>query len=243
MLRQINFASRFFLLCSALFTFSACGGGASDSTDASTTPAATTPTDGSQSAADLAGYGYHCTDISSTYGSTLNGGSLESYIQLNSNGTWFMQTHFYTGSCSYNHGTGTDLTQMSVSGTYTVGGTNTTPSTSTKITFRPTSQSMQIWNPQSNSKALAIANWANHCSGWTGSTFSTSASSTVNNFLPVSCAAYGNVDLGTPTSINVDEYNIGYRASSSSFQTGTLTAPAWSISAGSFVSSYGFTWQ
>ena len=225
--------------CLTLAALSACGGGAQSD------PSTTTPviSDGSQSAAQLAGYGYTCALFTSGAGTTLNGKAFDRYISLAADGTYTYSFHITNGTaCTAGHPSGTGYNvvaaQLNVSGTYVVGGTNTTPSTATKVTLTPTSQRLTIYNPASNATALDIANWANGYCNTFDAGFSTTATSGAN-IQSGNCTAATTVFLGTPPVITAGK-NIFYRTTN--FQTGTPTS-MWSPDAGSFPTAYTTTWQ
>lgn len=208
-----------------------------------TLPSVATPSDGSQSAAELAGYGYTCALFDSSAGSTLNGKAYDRYIKLYADGTYDYSFHITNATaCAFGHpdGTGYNVVaaQLNVSGTFTVGGTNGIPTTATKVALTPTSQRLTLYNPGSNSTALDIASWANANCNTFDATFSTSATSGAN-ITAGNCTTNSSVFLGTPPIVTTGT-NIFYRTTN--FQTGTPLS-IWSPDAGSYPSAYTTTWQ
>ena len=241
MFKKINLALFTSSLCLSTLILAGCGGGTTDggSTDPGTV---TTPTDGSQSVTALSGNAISCALLTSAAGSNLNGLAYTRSLTLSTNGTYTLTTDLTDGtSCLAGHqsgGSGVVYFQINASGTWTVGGTNTTPSTSTKMTFTETAQTFTIYSPTSPNIAYQIAVWANACTGQT-SGFSLTATSHSNGFFGGICSANGGINLGASAALNTIGYNVGYR--NSTLQTGTL-ANIYDMNAGSYPTSYGVQW-
>ena len=241
-LKYFQFIFRAFLTAAIL---SACAV-KKDGESPSTNPQTTTPVvdDGSQTLAQLAGYGYTCGLFTSGAGTTLNGKAYDRYISLNADGTYSYSFHITNATaCLAGHPTGSGSSvvaaQLNVGGTFAVGGTNITPSTATKVTLTPTSQRLTIYSPGTNATALDIANWANANCNTFDAAFSTSSASSGANIQSGNCTTNGLVFLGTPPVITTGQ-NIFYRTTN--YQTGTPLS-IWSPDAGSYPSAYTTIWQ
>jgi len=142
---------------------------------ADSTTTTSTPTDGSQSAAQLAGTGTFCA-TDSTIGGTY---AYTHSLTLNSNGTYTYTLYFSDAtSCATGQNTGgNNFATYSQSGSYVVGGSTGTPSTGTKITFTVTSGALTIRPGSYNETATQnLITWINSCSGTLS--FSTSVDQT-----------------------------------------------------------------
>jgi hypothetical protein len=203
------------------------------------------PTDGSQTKAQLAGYGRKCEVLTSAAGSALNGKALVRYIELSADGTYYSAVNITLANdtCSYGsatNGAGSAM-QYSVRGTWSVGGTAGTPSNGTKITLTPTSQPyLTTYNLASGNAAEAITNWARTTCNVPGM----SASGGTTTFQPTLCneGSSDPVKLGTPPSLGQAQYNIIFKNGSGDYQMGA-TQGYWSANAGMYPTSFTDTWQ
>lgn len=194
----------------------------------------TTPTDGSQTAAQLAGTGVSCAVFSGA-GSALNGKGYTRSLTLNADGTYTYAIYFsdHTGCATAFASGGNNIATYYQAGIFTVGGTAGTPSTATKITFMVGSGNMIIRASDAGPGA-ALATWINaHCTANPG--FNTSADST-KNFEGLVCVGDGTYNFPNPPASTATAENIGY-FDGTDYKSGALT-DFWSPGAGGFPSSY-----
>lgn len=200
-------------------------------------------TDGSQTAAGLAGTGQVC-DVLASSGSAMNGLGVVRYLVLGADGSYNYSIYFsnHVGCVTSANSGGNNIATYSQSGTFAVGGIATAPSTATKITFTPTSSTMTLraGTYSADATEIALKAWLNGCTG--GSLAYAGADST-QSVVNSTCAATGNVSLaGTFPFTGITYSNIGYK-SGSNLDSGTRS-DIWSPGAvgTTFPSSYTETW-
>jgi hypothetical protein len=212
------------LLLSTL-VFLACGADP-NATPASAVVAAPTPTDGSESAAQLAGSGQFCT-VDSSLGSELGGMGNTHTLILSAGGTYTYETFFsdHTGCSTSTNSGGNDIATYSQSGTYAVAGTaGLSPAAITKIAFTMTSATMYVY-AAGNTTAQAMATWMNgSCSPSPGFSLSATSGASLNGNTCVGSGSFNAVVLpisgggisGSPNPF----YNVGYNSVSTSLNMG-----------------------
>ncbi|MES2800921.1 MAG: hypothetical protein V4654_00385 [Bdellovibrionota bacterium] len=203
--------------------------------------AGTTPTDGSQTAAQLAGGaslgGLRC-DVETTVGGTY---AAVKQLTLNANGTYTYSVFFSnSATCATAFASGgNNIATLYTAGVWAVGGTNTTPSTSTKIVFVVGSANMIIRSSTYTATAQPLATWFNTCSPNPG--FNTAADDT-QDVAGVACGTSGQYAAVTIPAANATLNNIGYNPGGGSFSLGNSTGQTvWYPGGSSFPNSYGFT--
>jgi hypothetical protein len=203
--------------------------------------ASTTPTtDGSQTAAQLAGSGVYCGVFGGSDGSSLSGLGYTRSLTLTAGGAFSYSVYFSDATgCSSNLGPGgNNIATYSQSGTYVVGGTAGTPSTGTKITFTVTSATMTAY--PSNATAQSLRDFFNsNCN--MSPTFTTGTTTSTRTFTGVTCTATSAYGLGLVPASSAQLYNIGYNDGSGSFVMGSRS-DIFGPGAGYFPTSYSETW-
>jgi hypothetical protein len=149
---------------------SACGGGTNSD---SATPA-TTPTDGSQSAAQLAGSGQICS-VQGSVGTVFTGKGVTRVLTLGSSGTYTYNVYFTdnVGCSTAQNAGGNNIATLSQSGTFTLSGIANPPGSATKVTFTSSTNTLTVY---SGSDAGSFATWLNGCTPNPG--FNTGGTST-----------------------------------------------------------------
>ncbi len=200
-----------------------------------------TPTDGSQSAAQLAGGaslgGLRCDD-ETTVGGTY---AALKQLTLNANGTYTYNVFFSnSATCATTFATGgNNIATLYTAGVWTVAGTNTTPSTSTKIVFVVGSANMIVRSATYAATAQPLADWLNSC---TPSPAFNNAADETKSVAGISCGGSGQYAAVDIPDVNDVLNNIGYNPGGGSFSLGNSAGQTvWFPGGTTFPSSYGFT--
>lgn len=201
----------------------------------------TTPTDGSQTAAQLAGGaslgGLHC-DEETTVGGTY---AALKQLTLNANGTYTYSVFFSdAATCATASATGgNNIATLYTAGAWTVAGSNTTPNTSTKIIFVVGSANMIIRAGTYGATGTPLANWLNSC---TPSPAFNNAADNTKSVVGISCGVSGQYAAVDMPDVNDTLNNIGYNPGGGTFSLGNSAGQTiWAPGGTSFPNSYGFT--
>ena len=219
---------------SLLFACAKKDSGTSPTTDTTTT---TPPTDGSQSVAQLAGTGTFCnTD------STIGGAYAYTHsLTLNADGTYGYSIYFSdAASCATAQNTGgNNYATYTQAGTFTVGGTATTPSTGTKITFTVGSASLIIRSLTYGAIPQNLANWMStggHCAPNPGFSASADQTKSVQGNTCVGAGSYSAVVL---PAVGDTFNNVVYSPGTSMLNAGVSSGQdTWRPGGSSFPTSY-----
>lgn len=212
-----------------------CGGG--EETPAASTPA-TTPSDGSQSASELAGYFQKCFIFSGS-GTALNGKAYVLNYSVTSGGAYSYNLFFSDStSCAtaMNSG-GNNIATYTNEGTFSVKGTNTLPATSaTKVEFTQTVSQLVV--RPTYAEGATLRDFLNTCTGLS-STFTGGATASTRSMSGVTCPWDATFNLVNPPTLNVVKYQTWYN-DGTSLNAGART-DLWGPAAGSYATSYSET--
>ncbi|MFZ3231892.1 MAG: hypothetical protein WA160_16920 [Pseudobdellovibrio sp.] len=228
-----------YTLFMALLLTTSCSKKAVDAALAAATPAAS---DGSQTAAGLAGSGTYCMVLTGT-GTNLDGTGATRYLSLTADGTYTYSIYFsnHVGCTTPAVSGGLNIATYTQSGTFAVGGIATSPSTATKITYTATSMIITL-RPvsQADAKTDALGTWLNQCT--VHPNFSAVADST-HSVAGLTCTNVGGATTLPSFPLTSAAFsNIGYK-SGTNLDTGARS-DIWSPGAlgTTFPSSYTETW-
>ncbi len=198
----------------------------------------TTPTDGSQTAAQLAGSGQYCELVSGTGA----GGpyAVTKSLTLNADNTFAYTVYFtdQTACSTTQNAGGENITSLFVTGLWTVGGTNTTPSTGTKILFTVGATNVTVYAGAGPAQANAIdmASFLNTCSSIPA--FSTNSTSS-RTLTGDTCTGGGGFTAVTLPALNDVLNNTAYNNGTTNFQIGLSTAEdVWRPGGSNFPTAY-----
>lgn len=221
------------LVASVLFNFSCLEKKAEEV--ASLVP--TVPSDGSQTVAQIAGSGQYCEAIPGFQGANR---AISRSLTLNADNTFSYVVYFSDRTtCSTGQTAGgSNTATVAVAGAWTVGGTNTTPSTGTKIAFVVGSTNMWIY--ADHPEGSALASWINtNCSGTLNYNTSAYSSRTLNGN---TCTGNGTFDATTFPAVNEALSNTAF-FDGSSLQIGLSTSEdVWRPGGSSFPTAYSRTY-
>lgn len=200
--------------------------------------AGATPTDGSQSAAQLAGQGQYCSVVSGIGGSY----AVLKTLTLLADNTFTYYVHITdAGSCFSNEiAGGNNSSTFYMAGAWTVAGTNTTPSTATKVIMTVGSSNLIVYALAGGGQpeAAAMANFLNTCTPNPAYSNNTDNTKTLNGNSCGVNGLYAGVTFPTVgDTLNTIAYNDG-----STLQVGLSTGEdLWRPGGTTFPSSYSNT--
>lgn len=229
------------LIFLSTFIFLSCAKKAEELLDSVTT------SDGSQTAAQLAGSGIVCETFPGGSGTSLSGKVYSRFLTLQANGTYAYSVYFSdAAACANSQVTGgNNIATYIQGGTWSVGGIASSPSTATKITFTPLTIQMTV-RPGTyvgNAQAGAMRDWLNTCVPSPG--FTVGAVDSTKSIDGITCGTNGGTHVfANPPFLSSTYSNIGYNPGDGTFSAGARD-DIWSPGSlgTTFPGSYTETWN